>query len=46
LKNNQWYCSEHGAKFDLSGQGLNDKGRNHLKIYNTNLTGSQLRIFG
>ena len=45
LRNNQWYCSAHGAKFGLDGQGLNSLGGNGLKIYQTELNGNSLRVF-
>lgn len=45
LKNNQWYCPEHGAKFDLSGNGLNNDAKRGLTIYKTALNGNLLRVF-
>jgi nitrite reductase/ring-hydroxylating ferredoxin subunit len=45
FRNNEYYCTDHGAKFDLSGDGLNDKGQKGITIYQTTLSGSQLRIF-
>ncbi len=43
--NNQWYCTAHGAIFDIAGKGLNANGSKGLTIYNTSLTGSTLRIY-
>ena len=43
--NNQWYCTAHGAKFSLTGGGLNGNGSNGLTIYKTQLTGNLLRIY-
>lgn len=43
---NIYSCSEHGAEFDLSGKGLNDRGKNGLKIYQTSLKGNTLRVYG
>lgn len=45
LKNDEWFCTDHDARFDLSGNGLNDKGSKGLAIYNTELTGDLLRVF-
>ena len=44
-QNAQFYCSEHGAKFDTDGRGLNSNGKRGLKVYITALDGSLLRIF-
>lgn len=45
LRNGEWYCTAHGARFRLDGGGLNGNGRNGLTIYNTQLTDNMLRIF-
>jgi cytochrome b6-f complex iron-sulfur subunit len=45
LNNNEWYCTAHGARFALTGGGLNSNGSNGLKIYNTALNGTTLRVF-
>ena len=45
LRNNEWYCGVHGARFGLDGRGLNGNGRNGLRIYNTQLNGTMLRVF-
>lgn len=42
---NNFYCTAHGATFDLSGNGLNSEGRGGLKVYNTQLTNNSLRVF-
>lgn len=42
---NDFYCSEHGARYDLNGKGLNSAGSGGLTLYKTALTGSSLRIF-
>jgi nitrite reductase/ring-hydroxylating ferredoxin subunit len=44
-KNNEWYCPEHGAKYNLQGTGLNSDGRKGLTVYKTELNGTILRIF-
>jgi nitrite reductase/ring-hydroxylating ferredoxin subunit len=43
---NIFSCNAHGAAFDLTGKGLNERGKNGLKIYQTSLSGNKLRIFG
>ena len=45
LRDNEWYCTDHGARFDLNGTGLNENGRKNLTIYNTQLNGNILRVF-
>jgi hypothetical protein len=43
--NEEWYCTEHGAKFSLAGKGLNSNGRKGLIIYNTATDGNTLIIY-
>ena len=45
LKNNEWYCTDHAARFSLNGGGLNELGKNNLAIYRTELNGNMLRVF-
>lgn len=45
LRNGEWYCTEHGARFNLSGRGLNSEGGKGLQIFRTSLTNNQLRVF-
>lgn len=45
LLNNEWFCTDHAARFSLNGSGLNEKGKNNLTIYKTQLNGNQLRIY-
>ena len=45
FRNNEYYCTDHGAKFDLNGDGLNSKGNKGIAIYQTTLSGVQLRVF-
>lgn len=45
FKNDEWFCTEHDARFSQSGAGLNDKGSRGLTIYQTELTGDMLRVF-
>lgn len=40
-----FYCTEHGAKYTIEGVGLNSEGKKGIKAYNTQLTGTALRIF-
>ncbi len=40
-----FYCTEHGAKYTLEGEGLNSEGRKGIKAYNTEFTGTSLRIY-
>lgn len=42
---NQWYCTAHGATFDINGAGQNSNGSKGLTIYKTQLTASSLRIY-
>jgi cytochrome b6-f complex iron-sulfur subunit len=43
-QNAEFYCPEHGAKFDVNGRGLNSNGKNGLTVYMTALNGSLLRV--
>lgn len=45
LRNNEWYCTAHGARFNLDGRGLNSNGSNGLTIYKTELNNNILRVF-
>ena len=45
LKNNEWFCTDHPARFSLTGDGLNEKGKKDLAIYNTDLQGVLLRVY-
>lgn len=45
FRDNQYYCTLHGAKFDLNGDGLNSNGSKGISVYNTTLSGTQLRVF-
>lgn len=44
FRNNEYYCTAHGARFNIAGTGLNSKGRNNLKVYTTSLDGNILSI--
>ncbi len=42
---NEWLCTAHQARFDMTGKGLNGNGSGGLTIYQTSLSGTTLRIF-
>jgi nitrite reductase/ring-hydroxylating ferredoxin subunit len=44
FRNGEYYCTAHGARFDLVGKGLNSKGSRGLKIYKTSVSGNILTI--
>ncbi|WP_075351337.1 Rieske 2Fe-2S domain-containing protein [Algoriphagus marinus] len=44
-RNAEFYCPEHGAKYDVNGRGLNSNGKNGLTVYMTAFDGSLLRVF-
>ena len=44
FREDEFYCTAHGARFDLNGNGLNDEGGNGLKIYSTSVEGDLLII--
>ncbi len=41
---NEYYCTAHGARYSLSGSGLNSNGSKGLTIYATELSGMTLRV--
>ncbi|MEZ4887651.1 MAG: Rieske 2Fe-2S domain-containing protein [Chitinophagales bacterium] len=43
---NEFLCTEHSARFDLSGKGLNNDGRKGLTIFQTTLNGNLLKVVG
>lgn len=45
LKDDEWFCTDHDARFDLIGDGLNEKGSKGLTIYTTELNGDILKVF-
>ncbi len=44
FKNNEWYCTAHGARYTPTGTGLNSEGRNNLTIYKTSLSGTIITV--
>ena len=45
LRDDEWYCPAHGARFSLDGDGINGTGSRGLKIYNTAVEGDMLRVY-
>lgn len=43
--NEDFYCTEHGARFDLNGKGLNSNGSKGIHVYNTSIDGDILRVY-
>ena len=43
--NGEWFCTAHGARYDIEGSGLNPVGNGGLVVYKTTLEGNTLRIF-
>lgn len=44
LRNGEFYCPTHGARFDLTGKGLNGNGSRGLTVYKVAQSGSILTI--
>ncbi|MCJ7467858.1 MAG: Rieske (2Fe-2S) protein [Maribacter sp.] len=44
FNNDEFYCTAHGARFDLTGKGINNDGKRGLRIYATSLEGNILSI--
>lgn len=44
LRNNEFYCSAHGARYDLAGKGLNSEGSRGLTVYTITQSGTILTI--
>ena len=45
FKEDEFYCTAHGARFNQQGDGRNNNGSKGLKTYNVELSGNSLRIF-
>ena len=43
--NNEWYCTAHGARFSLTGSGLNSNGRSGLAVYKVATDGKTLVVY-
>jgi nitrite reductase/ring-hydroxylating ferredoxin subunit len=44
-RNGEWYCPQHGARYTITGQGLNDYGKNGIKVYKTAFDGQTVVIY-
>lgn len=44
--NNRFHCANHGSNFNTNGSVVNGPATTALKMYNTSLTGTSLRVFG
>jgi cytochrome b6-f complex iron-sulfur subunit len=44
FRSGEFYCPEHGARFDTAGKGLNSDGSKGLRTYPTQLTGTTLKV--
>jgi len=43
---NQFACPVHGARYSITGKGLNANGSNGLKTYHVDVNGTQLHVYG
>lgn len=43
--NNEWYCTDHGARFSLTGSGLNSNGKKGLAVYKVATDGTTLVVY-
>lgn len=43
--NNEWYCTDHGARFSLTGTGLNANGSKGLTVYKVATDGKTLVVY-
>lgn len=44
FKNDEFYCTDHGARFDQAGKGLNKDGSKGIKIYTVSKNGNTLTV--
>ncbi|MDB5241728.1 MAG: Rieske (2Fe-2S) protein [Spirosoma sp.] len=44
LRSDEFYCPQHGARYDLSGKGLNSEGRNGVMVYSVTQSGNVLTV--
>lgn len=44
-KSPEFYCTEHGARYTTEGVGLNSEGKKGIKAYNTEFSGTTLRVY-
>lgn len=45
LNGNEYYCTAHGARYNLSGQTLNTVARSSLSVYRTQVDGNILTVY-
>lgn len=43
-RSGEFYCTEHGARYDTQGTGLNSDGRKGLKSYQTVFSGTTVKV--
>jgi nitrite reductase/ring-hydroxylating ferredoxin subunit len=41
----EWYCTDHGARFSQNGTGLNNNGKRGLTVYNVATDGKTLVVY-
>ncbi len=41
----EWYCPEHGARYNMDGKGLNEYGTKGIKVYKTAFDGQTVIIY-
>jgi len=44
-RNGEWYCPQHGARYSMTGAGLNDYGARGIKVYKTAFDGQTIVIY-
>ncbi len=42
---NEWYCTDHGARFSLTGSGLNSLGKKGITVYKVANDGKTLVVY-
>lgn len=44
-RSGEWYCPQHGARYSMTGTGLNEYGANGIKVYKTAFDGQTILIY-
>ncbi len=44
-RSGEWFCPQHGARYNTSGVGQNDYGKNGIKVYKTAFDGKRIIIY-
>ncbi len=44
-RNGEWYCPQHGARYSMTGTGLNEYGVKGIKVYKTAFDGQTIIIY-